>query len=134
VTSSEVPDVSADPATQRLAFWPNVQASFKHIRESVKAEGSNIRKSDPFTVWLVPVVATVLAGATLLGPWARIIFGLVAFGSVMFYILNRIGIVRNMTHRQTNMIWHLLLVSFIGGLLFAFFYLELLKMISPIHQ
>lgn len=129
--TSETPDVVTDPASQRLAFWPNVQASFKHIRESVKAEGNNIRKSDPFTVWLLPGVILILAGATVLGTWFRIIFGLLAFGSSMLYILNRIGIVRNMTHRQTNMVWHLLMISFIGGLLFAFFYLELLKLIKP---
>jgi hypothetical protein len=132
--TSELPDVSADPASQRLPFWPNVSASFKHIRESVRTEGSNIRKSDPFTVWLVPAVVIMLAGATLLGTWARLAFGLAAFASVMFYILGRIGIVRGMNHRQTNMVWHLLLVSFIGGLLFAFFYLEILKLISPVHQ
>ncbi len=132
--TAELPDANADPASQRLSFWPNVTASFKHIRESVRSEGNNIRKSDPFTVWLVPVVVILLAAATLLGPLAKIIGGLAAFGSTIFYILSRIGIVRNMTHRQTNMVWHLLLVSFIGGLLFAFFYLELLKLISPVHQ
>ena len=130
--TSETHDVSADPASQRLPFWPNVKASFRHIRESVKVEGSNIRKSDPFSVWLVPIVVLMLAGATLMGTWARIAFGLIAFGSAIYYILKRIGIVRNMNHRQTNMVWHLLMVSFISGLLFAFFYLELLKIISPV--
>lgn len=129
--TSETPDVTVDPSSQRLPFWPNVTASFRHIRESVKIEGSNIRKSDPFTVWLVPIVVVLLAGATVLGTWARISFGLLAFGSAIYYILKRIGIVRNMNHRQTNMVWHLLMVSFISGLLFAFFYLELLKIISP---
>lgn len=129
--TSESPDAIADQGSQRLSFWPNVRASFKHIRESVKAEGSNIRKADPFTVWLLPVVILILACATVLGTWFRIGFGLLAFGSALYYILARIGIVRNMTHRQTNMVWHLLMISFIGGLLFAFFYLELLKVLSP---
>lgn len=130
--TSETPDEAADPVSQRLAFWPNVTTSFRHIRESVKVEGSNIRKSDPFSVWLVPIVVLLLAGASLMGTWARISFGLIAFGSTVFYILKRISIVRNMSHRQTNMVWHLLMVSFISGLLFAFFYLELLKVISPV--
>jgi hypothetical protein len=130
--TAESPEPSSEQQPiPRLSFWPNVQASIKHIRESVKAEGSNIRKSDPITVWMVPFFTVALIAATLISGHARLVVGVLAFLSALVYVMARIGIVRSMNHRQANMVWHLLMATFISGLLFAFTYLELLRFISP---
>lgn len=129
-SSSQQESSSEQQPINRLAFWPNVQASYKHIRESVRAEGSNIRKSDPVTVWLVPLFTIALVAATFVSGYAKLVVGVLACLSALAYILARIGIVRNMNHRQTNMVWHLLLAAFIFGLLFAFTYLEVLRACS----
>jgi len=133
----ETPDNLSDKKpeqVERLAFWPNVQASFKYIRESVRSEGNKIRKSDPITVWMLPLLTVALVLTTAMSGWARMIVGLLAYGSALVYVLARIGIVRGMSFRQTNMVWHLLMASFTAGLLFAFVYLEILRMISPFRE
>ncbi len=130
--TAETPQpASEQQPIQRLAFWPSVQASFKYIRESVKAEGSNIRKSDPVTVWMVPLFTFALVIASLVSGHAKLVVGFLAYLSALVYVLARIGIVRGMSYRQVNMVWHLLLASFLSGLLFTFTYLELLRTISP---
>lgn len=133
--TAETPETPAQSQPiPRLAFWPNVGASFKHIRESVRAEGAKIRKYDPITVWLVPLTILALVFATQLGTWARVGVGAIAFFTSFTYILHRIGIVRSMNHRQTNLVWHLLLATFILGMLFAFGYLELVRLIWPAQE
>ncbi len=129
VMTSELPDTNAE--SQRMPFSDNVRESFKYIRKSVKAEGNNIRKTDPITIWLVPVVCIVLFFAALVGGWYRFVMALSAYISVLIYILARVGIVRGMNHRQTNMVWHLLLATFLAGVLFAFAVLELLRFKAP---
>lgn len=131
MTAESQQPTSDQQPVQRLAFWPNVQASFKYIRESVKAEGSNIRKSDPVTVWMVPLFTAALVIASLVSGHAKLVVGTLAYLSALVYVLARIGIVRGMSHRQVNMVWHLLMASFLCGLLFTFTYLELLRTISP---
>lgn len=112
----------------RLGFWPNLMASFKHIRIAVNDEGNKLRKSDPLTIWLVPASAVILLIVTLTPQgWLRCTTALVAYMSVIFYIMARIGIVRALNNRQTNLVWHLLLASFLGGILFAFTLLEFLR-------
>lgn len=126
---SELPDTNAE--SQRMPFSASVKESFRYIRESVKAEGNNIRKHDPITVWLVPVVCIILFFAAVVGGWIRFVVALSAYISVLVYIVARVGIVRGMNHRQTNMVWHLLLASFLAGVLFAFAVLELLRFKAP---
>lgn len=112
----------------RLGFWPNILASFKHIRTAVNDEGNKTRKSDPVTIWMVPVSAVLLLIVTMTPQgWLRCLMALVSYLTVIFYIMARIGIVRALNNRQTNLVWHLLLASFLGGILFAFTLIELLR-------
>ena len=120
-------DGGAPKQIERLSFWPNIAASFKYIRESVKEEGSRIRKSDPLTIWMVPATAIMLVVVSLTAGWLRCITGVVALVAVWFYILARFGIVRSMNHRQVNLVWHIILASFLAGILFAFTFLELIR-------
>jgi hypothetical protein len=126
---------AAEPATtdqpqklQRLGFWQNIVASFKHIRKAVDEEGNRIRKTDPITVWLVPAVAIVLVFVAGIAGWPRLFFTMAAYISVIIYIAVRIGIVRALNYRQTNIIWHLLLASFLAGVLFTFAFLEFMRL------
>lgn len=134
--TSEVPnsgssDQPSQPTTvERLKFWPNIGASYKYIREAVKAEGNRIRKTDPITIWLVPALALVVAVTAFMSSWLRVIFAFLAYLSVALYVVARIGIVRSMNHRQVNIVWHLLLASFLGGMLFAIAIFELLNLCS----
>ena len=109
----------------RLGFFANLQASFKQIREAVHAEGKNIRKTDPLTIWLVPALAFALVCVSLSSGLIRVIVALLAFSSACLYIAARIGIVRSMNTRQVNLIWHILLCAFISGIIFAFLVLSI---------
>lgn len=109
----------------RLGFFANVGASFTKIRESVKAEGKNIRKTDPLTIWLVPALSLALVFVSLTGGVIRAIVAFLAFASACVYVAARIGIVRSMNTRQVNLIWHIILCVFISGILFAFLVLSI---------
>ncbi len=110
---------------ERLPFGPNLMATLKHIRAAVKAEGDRMRKSDPLTLWLVPGLAVALACVSFSHGVLRILISLLAYLAVLAYILTRIGIVRSLSHRQTNLVWHLLMAEFISGLIFALLVFEI---------
>ena len=116
---------SDSPPVERLPFGPNLAESMKHIRTSVKTEGDRMRKFDPLTLWLVPGLAVVLACVSFSQGVVRIGISILAYLAVLAYILTRIGIVRSLNHRQTNLVWHLLMANFISGLLFALIVFEL---------
>ncbi len=121
--SPDTPDKQSHPSAKepdgRLKFWDNVSATYKYVRESVKAEGKRIRKSDPFTIWLVPSLAVVLAATSFAHGMLRTFVSFLALVSVFVYLLMRVGIMRSMNHRQVNIIWHMLMASFLGGMLLA---------------
>lgn len=128
------PTDNTEPGTpqkvERLSFWPNLSQSFKHIRESVKHEGHRMRKSDPLTVWLVPSLAVILAVVSMSTGHLRVAVGVLAYISVLAYIGARIGIVRSMSFRQTNLVWHVMLATFISGLLFALIVFEFVQIFN----
>ena len=109
----------------RLGFIDNLKASYKKIRLAVNSEGKKIRKSDPITIWLVPGLAFALLAVSFSGGILRLIISILAYFSACLYIAARIGIVRSMNDRQINLVWHIILCSFIAGILFAFMILSI---------
>ncbi|MGD9684493.1 MAG: hypothetical protein AB7W16_25295 [Candidatus Obscuribacterales bacterium] len=133
--NTPTPENTTTPGTQapapgtipRLGFWPNLIASFKLIREAVRSEGQKIRKSDPLTIWLVPALAVALLCVSFSTGLVRLAVAMLAYFSALLYIAARIGIVRSMNHRQVNLVWHIILCSFLAGVLFAFVVLHLVQ-------
>ena len=120
-TESNAPENMETPQqVPRLGFLDNVKASYTKIRASVNEEGKNIRKSDPWTIWLVPGLAVALVFVSFTGGIVRLLVALMAYFSACLYIAARIGIVRSMNSRQVNLVWHIIMCSFIAGILFAF--------------
>ena len=111
----------------RLGFIDNLKASYQKIRISVKSEGEKIRKTDPITIWLVPGLAIALLCVSFTGGFLRLLIAICAYLSACFYIAARIGIVRSMNERQVNLVWHILMASFIAGILFAFVVLSIVN-------
>ncbi|MBZ0187817.1 MAG: hypothetical protein K8F91_16340 [Candidatus Obscuribacterales bacterium] len=123
----EQPPQSAPATIPRLGFWPNLLASYKLIREAVQSEGKKIRKSDPLTIWLVPGLAFALLAVSFSTGALRLAVAILAYFSALLYIAARIGIVRSMNHRQVNLVWHIILCSFLAGVLFSFVVLHLVQ-------
>lgn len=123
--TSEIKEPEENQPIERLKFWPNLGTSFKHIRESVRSEGNRIRKTDPITIFLVPVACIVLAYASFASGWLRLLIATLTFFSMLFYVAARIGIVRSMNHRQTNLVWHIMMAMFMAGIVFALMFKEL---------
>ena len=131
MTSESNTSESADKQPiPRLGFFDNLKASYTKIRTSVKDEGKNIRKSDPLTIWMVPGLAVALVFASASGGIVRLLVAFLAYFSACIYVAARIGIVRSMNSRQVNLVWHIIMCSFIAGILFAFLFLSLLNEIS----
>lgn len=125
-SESNVPE-SKESSSQipRLGFLDNVKASYTKIRSSVNEEGKNIRKSDPLTIWLVPGLAIALVFVSFTGGIIRLLVAFMAYLSACLYVAARIGIVRSMNSRQVNLVWHIIMCSFIAGILFAFLVLSI---------
>jgi len=128
---SEAPAAPFDPdaprKVERLGFGANVTEAAKHIKKSVDSQGGKLRASDKFSAWLVPCTSVGLMAAVLCAGWARMAISIICLASLLYYILGRIGIVRTLSERQATLIWHILLGTFLLGIVFSFVYLEIVN-------
>jgi len=112
---------------ERLGFAQNVSEAFKHVKTSVDSQSPNMRASDKLSAWLVPVTAIGLMTAVLCAGWARMAISIVCMASLLYYILGRIGIMRSLNQRQAALVWHIILGTFLLGIVFTFVYLEIVN-------
>ena len=111
----------------RLGFAANVSETVKHVGKSVNAQGGNIRASDKLSAFLVPATSAGLMAAVLCVGWARMAISIICLAALLYYILGRIGIMRSLNERQATLVWHLLLGTFLLGIVFTFVYLEIVN-------
>ena len=111
----------------RLGFGENVTEAIKHVKKSVDSQGSSLRASDKISAWLVPVTSVGLMAAVLCAGWARMAISILCLASLLYYILGRIGIMRTLSERQATLVWHILLGTFLLGIVFTFVYLEIVN-------
>lgn len=123
------PSVSDSLPTKlpRLGFAQNVSEAFKHVKKSVDSQGSNVRASDKLSAWLVPTTSVALMAAVLCVGWVRMAISIICLAALLYYILGRIGIMRTLSERQATLVWHLLLGTFLLGIIFTFVYLEIVN-------
>ena len=112
---------------ERLGFGANVTEAAKHIKKSVDSQGGKLRASDKFSAWLVPCTSVGLMAAVLCAGWARMAISIICLASLLYYILGRIGIMRTLSERQATLVWHILLGTFLLGIVFSFVYLEIVN-------
>ncbi len=128
-TSASTPATPASsPAKtfQRQTYWQGVTSSLSHLKKAIDSEGHNLRKSDALSTWLVPCSALALLAATLVH-MSVLRTGLVAltFATLMYFLSSRCGVIKSLNFRQTNLVWHLIMSSFVAGITFAYLCLEI---------
>ncbi len=125
-STNATPATSSSPAFQRQSYWDGVKSSLSHLKKAIDAEGHNLRKSDAFSTWLVPCSALALLAATLLRVgFLRTVLVAVTFGTLMYFLSSRMGVLRSLNFRQTNLVWHLIMSGFVAGITFAYLCLEI---------
>lgn len=113
-----------DPAVNRIGFWANITQTIKHVAEASNSDAGKVRKEDYFTIILVPITSILLLVAVLSVGWARLLVSLLSLGTIFYYVLARIGIMRTLSERQAVLVWHILMATFLMGITFSFVYLE----------
>lgn len=118
-----------DPASLRATYWENIDESVQHIRASIKSEGNKLRASDYISLVMVPTAAMALATCSLtrsllaVRPWLVLTYLLVT----LYFIGQRIGIIKSMTPRQTYLIFYLLINCVFLGATGALMLFEILR-------
>lgn len=100
--------------TPRRQGLKNFILALKHINEASVAENVKQRFSDYVTIALVVLCILSLVVAVSLDVPAAVKFLPLAFtvGAVLFYIINRMGIIISLTARQALIVWQILVAGF----------------------
>ncbi|MBX3137941.1 hypothetical protein KF707_17070 [Candidatus Obscuribacterales bacterium] len=118
---AEVPKGDHSPAaskdsvqTPRRQGLKNFVLALKHINEASVAENVKQRFSDYVTIALVVLCILSLVVAVSLDVPPGVKFLPLAFtvGAVLFYIINRMGIIISLTARQALIVWQILVAGF----------------------
>ncbi len=106
------PEAAGQPP--RRAGFRNFGAALKHIYAASVADTVRQRFSDYVSILLVVVCILSLVAAVALPapPGLRLLPLLFTVGAVIFYIINRLGIILSLTSRQALIVWQILSASF----------------------
>jgi len=118
------PDAAAAGATaapgadyqgfQRGSGIGNFFKALKHIKDASYADNVKQRFSDYVTIALVVlcILSLVMAVSVPVGPELKLIPLFFTVGTVIFYIINRLGIIISLTARQALIVWQILVAGF----------------------
>lgn len=100
--------------TPRRAGLTNFFLALKHINEASVAENVKQRFSDYVTIALVVlcILSLVMAVSVPVPPGIKLLPLLFTVGAVIFYIINRLGIMISLTPRQALIVWQILVAGF----------------------
>jgi hypothetical protein len=100
--------------TPRRAGLTNFFRALKHINEASVAENVKQRFSDYVTIALVVlcILSLVMAVSVPVPPGIKLLPLLFTVGAVVFYIINRLGIMISLTARQALIVWQILVAGF----------------------
>jgi len=111
--------VSEKTAEKEQAFpkrtpFANFFLALKHINDASVSENVRQRFSDYVTIGLVILcILSLLAAVSIQVPTGvRLLPLLLTIGAVVFYIINRLGIMVSLTHRQALIVWQILVAGF----------------------
>lgn len=98
----------------RRAGFKNFFAALKHINEASVADTVKQRFSDYVTIGLVVVcILSLVAAVALPVPQGlKLLPLLLTVGAIIFYIINRLGIILSLTARQALIVWQILIAAF----------------------
>jgi hypothetical protein len=110
VVSSE----AATDAAPRRAGFANFFRAMNHIRQASVAENVKQRFSDYLSIALVVIciLSLVFAVSMPVPPAYKLLPLLLTVGAVVFYIVNRLGIMISHTPRQALIVWQVLVAGF----------------------
>jgi hypothetical protein len=123
VADSDVPKVnpttgqeassSADQAPRRAGL-ANLLKAIQHINEASVADNVKQRFSDYVTIGLVVlcILSLVMAVSVPVPPGIKLLPLLFTVLAVVFYIINRLGIMISLTARQALIVWQILVAGF----------------------
>jgi hypothetical protein len=94
--------------------FANFFQALKHINDASVSENVRQRFSDYVTIGLVILcILSLLAAVSIQVPTGvRLLPLLLTIGAVVFYIINRLGIMVSLTHRQALIVWQILVAGF----------------------
>jgi hypothetical protein len=115
-----VPPVKDDPVDPEAGQFPrraglsNLYLAIKHINDASTADNVKQRFSDYVTIVLVImcILSLVMAVSVQVSPVLKLLPLLFTVGSVVFYIINRLGIMISLTARQALIVWQILVAGF----------------------
>ena len=104
-------DVAQAPRRQGIR---NFFLAIKHINEASVADNVKQRFSDYVTIALVVlcIISLVVAVSVQVPPGIKLLPLLFTVGAVLFYIINRMGIIISLTPRQALIVWQILVAGF----------------------
>ncbi|MDR3615577.1 MAG: hypothetical protein P4L53_18600 [Candidatus Obscuribacterales bacterium] len=100
--------------TPRRAGFANFFRAMHHIRKASAAENVEQRFSDYLSIALVLIciVSLVFAVSMPAPPTYKLLPLFLTVGAVVFYIVNRLGIIISLTSRQALIVWQILIAGF----------------------
>ena len=107
----------------RRGGFRNVFSAIKHVNEASATESVKQRVSDYITIGLVFVCILSLLLAVSLDVHAglKLLPLILTIGAVVFYIINRLGIIVSLNPRQALIVWQILIAAFWLGVTSAMF-------------
>ena len=98
----------------RRAGFRNFFQAIGYINEASVADAVRQRFSDYVTIGLVVVCIFSLVAAVALPvpPGLKLLPLVFTVGAVIFYIINRLGIILSLTPRQALIVWQILIAAF----------------------
>ncbi len=98
----------------RRGGFRNVFSALKHVNDASVADAVQQRISDYVTIGLVVVCILSLVAAVALPvpPGLKLLPLLFTIGAVVFYMINRLGIIVSLNARQALIVWQILIAAF----------------------
>ena len=107
-------DAAGEEQPIRRQGLTNFLRALKHVNEASVAENVKQRFSDYVTIALVVlcILSLVMAVCVPVPPGIKLLPLLFTVGAVIFYIINRLGIMISLTARQALIVWQILVAGF----------------------
>jgi hypothetical protein len=114
IDPAPVADGAAEEQPIRRQGLTNFLRALKHVNEASVAENVKQRFSDYVTIALVVlcILSLVMAVCVPVPPGIKLLPLLFTVGAVIFYIINRLGIMISLTARQALIVWQILVAGF----------------------
>jgi hypothetical protein len=114
VHNTEPAKAEDDLFPPRRGGFRNVFSALKHVNDASVAESVRQRISDYVTIGLVVVCILSLVAAVALpvAPALKLLPLLLTIGAVVFYMINRLGIMVSLNPRQALIVWQIVIAAF----------------------